>query len=125
MIQFLEIPCLYSRPLSITSHNSNNFFLNAPPPDVPSSHLRSLASAGEIELSTEALKTSIITPYFTDLMQAHSQGCIYQNSLPLLLILFPDDVHSDIVVPIYDDTQNAFGFLIAMTKEPQRQFEDE
>jgi signal transduction histidine kinase len=58
-------------------------------------------------------------------MQAHSQGCIYQNSLPPLPTLFPDDVHSGIVVPIYDDTQNAFGFLIAMTKDPQRQFEDE
>ncbi|CAG8627062.1 6988_t:CDS:2, partial [Rhizophagus irregularis] len=120
-----KMPCLYSRPLSITSRNSNNFFLTGPPPDVPSSHLRSLASVGEIELSTEALKASIITSYFTYLMQTQSQGCIYQNSLPPLPTLFPDDVHSGIVVPIYDDTQNAFGFLIAMTKDPQRQFEDE
>ncbi|CAB4395335.1 unnamed protein product [Rhizophagus irregularis] len=124
-VYLLEMPCLYSRPLSITSRNSNNFFLTGPPPDVPSSHLRSLASVGEIELSTEALKASIITSYFTYLMQAQSQGCIYQNSLPPLPTLFPDDVHSGIVVPIYDDTQNAFGFLIAMTKDPQRQFEDE
>ncbi|GET60344.1 Fph type histidine kinase [Rhizophagus irregularis DAOM 181602=DAOM 197198] len=34
-----------SRPLSITSRDSNNFILNAHPPDVPSSYLRSLASA--------------------------------------------------------------------------------
>ncbi|PKY61062.1 hypothetical protein RhiirA4_485540 [Rhizophagus irregularis] len=37
--------CNGSCPLSITSRDSNNFILNAPPPDVPSSHLRSLASA--------------------------------------------------------------------------------
>jgi signal transduction histidine kinase len=124
-VYLLEMPCLYSRPLSITSRTSNNFFLNAPPPDVPSSHLRSLASVGDIELSNDSLKTSIITSYFTYIMQAHSQGCIYQNSLPPLPTLFPDDVQSGIVVPIYDDSQNAFGFLIAMTKDPHRQFEDE
>uniref|UniRef100_U9U7Y6 Uncharacterized protein n=1 Tax=Rhizophagus irregularis (strain DAOM 181602 / DAOM 197198 / MUCL 43194) TaxID=747089 RepID=U9U7Y6_RHIID len=61
------------------------------PPDVPSNHLRSLASGGEIELSPETLKASIITSYFTYLMQAHSQGCIYQNSLPPLLTPFSDD----------------------------------
>ncbi|UZO10830.1 uncharacterized protein OCT59_002408 [Rhizophagus irregularis] len=44
------------------------------PPDVPSNHLRSLASGGEIELSPETLKASIITSYFTYLMQAHSQA---------------------------------------------------
>ncbi|GBB86465.1 hypothetical protein RclHR1_01290009 [Rhizophagus clarus] len=124
-VYLLEMPCLNSRPLSITSRASSNFFLNAPPPDVPSSHLRSLASAGEVELSSEALKASIITSYFAYLMQAHSQGCIYQNSLPPLPTLFPDDVHSGIVVPIYDNSQNAFGFLIAMTKDSHRQFEDE
>ncbi|RIA87178.1 hypothetical protein C1645_726702 [Glomus cerebriforme] len=124
-VYLLEMPCLYSRPISITSRSSNGFFLNAPPPDVPSRHLRTLAFAGQIEIPPEALKTSMNTSYFSYLMQAYSQGYIYQNSLPPLPTLFPNDVHSGIVVPIYDNSQNAFGFLIVMTKDSQRQFEDE
>ncbi|CAG8783207.1 5985_t:CDS:1, partial [Acaulospora morrowiae] len=35
------------------------------------------------------------------------------------------DMHSGIVVPIFDNSQNAFGFFIVLTKDPHRQFEEE
>ncbi|CAG8556406.1 6367_t:CDS:2 [Funneliformis mosseae] len=118
----LEMP---SSPIISTACSSNGFFLNGPPPDMPTRYLKFLASAGPIELSSEALTASVNTSFLSYMMQNYSQGYIYQNALPPLPTLFPDDVHSGIVVPIYDDSQNAFGFLIAMTKDPLRQFEDE
>ncbi|CAG8509817.1 21766_t:CDS:2 [Rhizophagus irregularis] len=67
---------------SNNKENKGHFRLDTPLPDVSSNNLRSLASA----------------------VQARSQGCIYQNSLPPLPTLFLDYVHSDIVVSIYNDT---------------------
>ncbi|CAI2172154.1 11297_t:CDS:2 [Funneliformis geosporum] len=121
-VYLLEMP---SSPIISTTCSSNGFFLNSPPPDISTKYLKFLASAGPIELSSEALTASVNTSFLSYMMQHYSQGYIYQNALPPLPTLFPDDVHSGIVVPIYDDSQNAFGFLIAMTKDPLRQFEDE
>ncbi|CAG8512327.1 1095_t:CDS:10 [Ambispora leptoticha] len=125
-LYLLEMPSLSSKSISSTGRTSDfsSFFLNSPPPEPGIKHLRFLASVG-IELSTDYLSTPTTTSFLTHLMETHEQGYIFQNALPPLPALFPPQMQSGIVVPIYDNSQNAFGFLIALTTDASRQFEDE
>ncbi|CAG8529399.1 16894_t:CDS:2 [Acaulospora colombiana] len=126
IIYILEMPALSSRPItSTTSRPSNNdFLLNNSPPEPPTKRLKFLASSG-LTISPDAINTPNTTSFLTHLMQTYSQGYIFQNALPPIPTLFPCDMHSGIVVPIYDNSRNAFGFLIALTKDLVRQFEEE
>ncbi|CAG8511561.1 25915_t:CDS:2 [Gigaspora rosea] len=100
-LYLLEMPSLSARKIRYASRLSNDFsndfLLNSPPPELPTKNLKFLAAA----------------------------GYIFQNALPQLPTLFPNDMCSGIVVPIYDNAKNAFGFLIALTKNLSRQFEEE
>ncbi|CAG8469785.1 11319_t:CDS:2 [Ambispora gerdemannii] len=127
-LYLLEMPSLSSKPITSTGRPStsdfSSFFLNSPPPEPGIKHLKFLASVG-IELSTDLLSTPTTTSFLIHLMETHEQGYIFQNALPPLPALFPLQMQSGIVVPIYDNSQNAFGFLIALTTDTSRQFEDE
>ncbi|CAG8466802.1 1787_t:CDS:2 [Dentiscutata erythropus] len=127
-LYLLEMPSLSARKITyanrLSNDFSNDFLLNSPPPELPTKHLKFLAAAG-LSISTDSISTPVTTSFLTHLMQTHAQGYIFQNALPQLPTLFPNDMCSGIVVPIYDNAKNAFGFLIALTKDPLRQFEDE
>ncbi|CAG8493612.1 26599_t:CDS:2, partial [Racocetra persica] len=127
-LYLLEMPSLSARQVTYASRLSNDFsndfLLNSPPPELPTKHLKFLAAAG-LSISTDSISTPVTTTFLTHLMHTHAQGYIFQNALPQLPNLFPPNMCSGIVVPIHDNAKNAFGFLIALTKDPLRQFEDE
>ncbi|KAF0558228.1 two-component system sensor protein [Gigaspora margarita] len=127
-LYLLEMPSLSARKIRYASRLSNDFsndfLLNSPPPELPTKNLKFLAAAG-LSISTDSISTPVTTSFLTHLIQTHPRGYIFQNALPQLPTLFPNDMCSGIVVPIYDNAKNAFGFIMALTKSPLRQFEDE
>ncbi|CAH1764379.1 360_t:CDS:10, partial [Entrophospora sp. SA101] len=139
-LYLLEMPSMSSKPINTStdnhhSHSSSNEFIsstlfnNSSSPQSSSlfKNLKFLAAEGLLVISgdDDSLNTPMTVSFLTRLMETHPQGYTFQNGLPSIPSLFPNNMHSGIVVPIYDNAKIAFGFLVCLTKDAFRQFEDE
>nr|CAG8515713.1 6615_t:CDS:10 [Entrophospora candida] len=138
-LYLLEMPSMSSKPINTSTDNhhspsssnefiSPNLFNNSSSPQSSLfKNLKFLAAEGLPIISgdDDSLNTPMTVSFLTRLMETHPQGYTFQNGLPSIPSLFPNNMHSGIVVPIYDNAKIAFGFLVCLTKDAFRQFEDE
>ncbi|CAG8519298.1 3351_t:CDS:2 [Paraglomus occultum] len=124
-VYLLEMPSLYH---FVTTRMGSEFALewndSVEAGEKRKPYLRFLASTG-LELPPHTLTTEATTEFLLHVMHTHEQGYIFQNALPPIPALFPSNMQSGIVVPVYGSSNRAFGFIIALTKDRLRQFDDE
>ncbi|CAG8612895.1 4489_t:CDS:2 [Paraglomus brasilianum] len=124
-VYLLEMPSLYH---FVTTRMGSEFALewngSVEAGEKQKPYLRFLASTG-LELSPHTLTTEATTEFLLHVVHTHEQGYIFQNALPPIPALFPSHMQSGIVVPVYGSSNRAFGFIIALTKDRLRQFDDE